>query len=333
MSEIISVVVPVFNVEKYLRKCIDSICSQTYQNLEIILVDDGSTDSSGSLCDTLAKKDSRIKVIHKHNGGLSDARNAGLSIAIGIYICFIDSDDWLEQNILQTAYSRLTQDNTDIAIWSFQKNFVNEIEEIQKNIPVTTEDYICSKEKKDYAYLANQSTLDLLGYAWNKLYKKSLIEKNCLFFEKGTSLVEDILFNSKMISKVSSISFIKDIGTHYIQRNRQTLGTKFYPNHLELKIQACEARKLILLDFGMPLISAENALQLNYFNAVKSTCRTICLTTELSTNQKNKLLSELCNSQSARAFVKKINARKKDLIIKMFFLMKFVKGIMFIYNK
>ena len=94
----VSIIVPIYNVEKYLKKCVNSIINQTYKSLEIILVDDGSPDRSGALCDRLAEKDSRIRVIHKANGGVSTARNAGIEAATGEYICFVDSDDWLPEN-------------------------------------------------------------------------------------------------------------------------------------------------------------------------------------------------------------------------------------------
>ena len=108
MSEKISVIVPVYNVESYLEKCVHSICSQTYENLEIILVDDGSPDNCGKMCDEWAKKDCRIKVIHKENGGLSDARNAGLDIVTGDYFVFVDSDDFVHKDYIKIRFSTLT---------------------------------------------------------------------------------------------------------------------------------------------------------------------------------------------------------------------------------
>ena len=107
MEDLISVIVPVYNVEKYLNKCIDSIINQTYKNLEIILVDDGSQDSSGKICDEYTKKDNRIKVIHKENGGVSSARNIGLNNATGEWIAFIDADDWVDEEYLQTLFNRI----------------------------------------------------------------------------------------------------------------------------------------------------------------------------------------------------------------------------------
>ncbi len=114
-EDLISIIVPVYNVEKYLRKCIDSIVNQTYKNLEIILVDDGSTDDSGKICDEFAEKDGRIKVIHKENGGLSSARNAGLEIAAGKYLGFVDSDDYIAQDMYESMYAAINEFDADIA--------------------------------------------------------------------------------------------------------------------------------------------------------------------------------------------------------------------------
>ena len=115
-KELISVIVPVFNVEKYLERCVETIVNQTYKNLEIILVNDGSTDNSGELCDELAKKDNRIKVVHKENGGLSDARNTGERESTGEYIIFIDSDDYIHHEMLNTLYTQIVEKNADVSI-------------------------------------------------------------------------------------------------------------------------------------------------------------------------------------------------------------------------
>ena len=117
---LISVIVPVYKVEQYLEECVNSICRQTYENLEIILVDDGSPDHSGEMCDALAKYDNRIKVIHKENGGLSSARNAGLDVATGEYVSFVDSDDWISLDMYQRLYSLMQKHNAQIAAGGIQ---------------------------------------------------------------------------------------------------------------------------------------------------------------------------------------------------------------------
>ena len=127
MNELISVIVPVYKVEPYLRRCIDSIISQTYHNLEIILVDDGSPDNCGAICDEYAEKDTRVRVIHKSNGGLSDARNAGLDIMTGDYVAFVDSDDWIDKQHLSSMYA-LVNGGADIAVSDVRRILTDETE-------------------------------------------------------------------------------------------------------------------------------------------------------------------------------------------------------------
>ena len=115
-NPLISIIVPIYNVEVYIRNCVDSILGQSYENIEIILVDDGSPDNCGDICDEYGSKDKRIKVIHKKNGGLSSARNAGIDIATGDYLGFIDSDDWIESDMYESLYTALTSHKADISV-------------------------------------------------------------------------------------------------------------------------------------------------------------------------------------------------------------------------
>lgn len=173
INPLISIIVPIYNVEPYLRKCIDSIINQTYKNLEIILVDDGSPDNCGSICDEYAKTDSRIKVIHKVNGGLSDARNAGLRIATGEWITFVDSDDWLENNALEQMLNLANSNHADLIIGSTQK-----INDADNSIV-----WVDSSDTECQIMNSTQAMCDffLNGCAsWARLYKAN-IHKDVLF--------------------------------------------------------------------------------------------------------------------------------------------------------
>lgn len=167
MQPKISIIVPVYKVELYLRQCIDSIITQTYKNLEIILVDDGSPDDCGAICNEYAEHDNRIIVIHKENGGLSDARNAGLDIAKGNYIGFVDSDDWIEPDMYESLYNNLVDNDADIACCGYYESYVNE------NIfhVLFEETILLSKEQamKESFFYKRVSVC-----AWDKLYKKDI---------------------------------------------------------------------------------------------------------------------------------------------------------------
>ena len=125
MEEVISVIIPCYNVEKYIDRCMESVLNQTYRELEIILVDDGSTDRTGNICDRYSQIDARVKVIHKENRGLSSARNAGLDICQGDYIFFVDSDDWISHNMYEKMLSSLKSVNADIAVCGWVEEFLN----------------------------------------------------------------------------------------------------------------------------------------------------------------------------------------------------------------
>jgi len=242
--DLVSVVVPTYNVEKYLERCVESIRSQTYSTLEIILVDDGSTDRSGAMCDELAKHDDRIRVIHKENGGLSDARNFGLAEATGEYVCFIDSDDWVEPDMISSAVDALKKENSDIAIWGYYADFVDAGEKILSSSKRILREEPHFDGENPYGEIG--SVLGFCGYAWNKLYRLPFLKEQQLTFTKGISLVEDILFNAKAICRAESVTFLPTAYNHYMQRNAETLGTKFYPNLADLRLMALDAHVQLL---------------------------------------------------------------------------------------
>ena len=169
MNELISVIVPVYNVEPYLRKCVDSILNQTYRKLEVILVDDGSPDNCGAICDEYAAKDARVRVIHKSNGGLSDARNAGLDIMTGDYVAFLDSDDWVEADMYRTLLTQMKHFDADMSLSGVA-------DELEKDGSVTV------TKVSDYGNtpFAESNTDTMRRFlrtswaAWDKLYKADL---------------------------------------------------------------------------------------------------------------------------------------------------------------
>lgn len=167
---LISIIIPVYKVEKYLEKCIQSVINQTYENLQIILVDDGSPDNCGKICDECAKKDHRIEVIHKSNGGLSDARNKGLEIAKGEYIGFVDSDDYIEADMYEVLYNLLKQYNADVSICNFYTVSQGKIS--IKNADNGINEYNRIEILKEILLDKN-----IQSYAWNKLYKKELFDE------------------------------------------------------------------------------------------------------------------------------------------------------------
>lgn len=199
--DLISIIVPVYNVQEYLKNCINSILNQSYKNIEIILVDDGSTDESSSICDLYVKKDNRIKVIHKENGGLSDARNVGIKSARGKYITFVDSDDYLDENYVKALYILITENNSDIACSRMKKTDSLNDKIINKNEKINI--YNSIDAIKEILY---QRNID--NSAPSKLFKKDLFE-NILFpvgyaFEDLDTMYKLFLQANKIVSTTNN---------------------------------------------------------------------------------------------------------------------------------
>lgn len=200
-QDLISIIVPVYNVQEYLKNCINSILNQSYKNIEIILVDDGSTDESSSICDLYVKKDNRIKVIHKENGGLSDARNMGIKSARGKYITFVDSDDYLDENYVKVLYILITENNSDIACSRMKKTDSLNDKIINKNEKINI--YNSIDAIKEILY---QRNID--NSAPSKLFKKDLFE-NILFpvgyaFEDLDTMYKLFLQANKIVSTTNN---------------------------------------------------------------------------------------------------------------------------------
>ena len=230
MDELISVIVPVYKVEEYLRRCIDSIINQTYKNLEIILVDDGSPDNCGKICDEYAKKDGRIKVIHKENGGLSDARNVGIEKSFGEYITFIDSDDYVESNYISVLYDLIKRYNTQISV---ADNFIEYVDGYKFNNSIYSE-YVT--DPKHFFEKMLWGIRDLDNGAWTKLYKKELFKD--IQFPVGKHY-EDTATIYKVVNKCEKIA-VKSIPIyHYMKRRGSITQGHFNEKKLEL-IFACE---------------------------------------------------------------------------------------------
>ena len=207
MKDVISVIVPVYNVSAYLTECLDSILSQDYDKLEVILIDDGSTDDSGAVCDAYAQRDNRIRVIHQKNGGAAAAKNAGLRAATGEYLSFADSDDFLEPGAYAYMMSLLKENGADIVRCAFQNRFRTRTEQW-----LAGEDR-CVMEGK--AFLARFTTDWTCGLLWNKLYKRALFDG--IFFEEGHK-IDDEYFTYQGVMNAAKVVCDPRVVYNYRQR-------------------------------------------------------------------------------------------------------------------
>ena len=206
----ISVIVPVYNVEKYLRRCIDSILNQTFSDFELILVDDGSTDASPAICDEYAKKDKRVVVIHQQNAGVSQARNAGLDAAKGIYIVFVDSDDYVDELYLEKLYDSPV--DLHVSGYFYVDNQTNNI----------TKERVFNTHTEDI-YGEYISRFFGLRNVWGKLLKNSIIKNNNIKFPKEISYGEDTIFMIGYLNFCRNIHFSEETHYYYIQYPQNTL--------------------------------------------------------------------------------------------------------------
>ena len=220
---LISVIVPIYKVEKYLDRCIKSIINQTYKNLEIILVDDGSPDNCPKMCDNWAKRDKRIKVIHKENGGVSSARNVGLDNSTGEYIGFVDSDDYIDNTMYEKMLKLLKKENADMCFCDIT---VLELNGEINNCHFNTKPIQNKKE-----FLENIYKINCLNFAiWNKLIRKDLIDK--IKFSEDIYIKEDVLFLFECINNLNKVSYIKENLYFYDMRETSALHKVNYQKEI-----------------------------------------------------------------------------------------------------
>lgn len=234
-GDLVSVIIPIYNVIDYLEECLQSIINQTYENIEIILIDDGSTDGSEKLCDLYAKKDKRIKVIHQRNKGLPGARNSGLDVSNGKWILFVDADDWLVKNAIELVLDGIDE-STDIVLFELKKTIKFE-ENVYEKVKIRR---ILSSE--DIKFLLNDSfnpmykkkksvSRDKVS-ACSKIYNANFINKNKLFFYEDVKVHEDIPYAIKVYSKTQNVVYI-DASIYRYRYNPMSITNSYRPNYPE----------------------------------------------------------------------------------------------------
>lgn len=226
MNDKISIILPVYNVDKYLRKCIDSILNQTYKNFELIIIDDGSTDNCPSICDEYKLLDNRIQVIHQENKGLSAARNVGIDLSIGKYITFIDSDDYIDNKYLEILHKLIVENKADMAVCD--KIIVNDKEKETNKLITNYNNEIIDVEE---AYMRMFKCNGIGFNVWSKLYKTNIVKK--IKFPKG-KLYEDIFVINKIMSSVKKIIVTNYNGYYYLKRRDSITNTNISDNHMNL---------------------------------------------------------------------------------------------------
>ena len=245
MTHKISIVIPIYNTSKYLRRCINSVLNQTYTNIEIILVDDGSTDDSPAICDEFSLKDGRIKVIHKENGGLSSARNAGIDNATGEYIGFVDSDDYVSSQMYEILMDRINNTGCDIANAMYVR--VNELGKTSPSKVPHTEDCEITAEAFSCELMLHTGDVSVC----TKLFKREIFDSVRIYSGK---LNEDLLFTLDVLSHVSKIAFAGHIGYFYFSRS-DSISSGYGRAVIDMVENSLLAKKIV--DKRYPMLKKE----------------------------------------------------------------------------
>lgn len=242
----ISVIVPVYNIAKYLPKCIESIINQTYKTIEILLINDGSTDESGKICDEYAQKDNRIKVIHQNNQGISATRNNGIKASTCDYIIFIDSDDYIEEDYIETLYNGIKETNSDVASVTYKVRKLDEtiIYDGSKDNNYKENELIILEGTDIIKELLSQKIIK--NFVWNKIYKKDVL----CDFQVGINY-EDMAFTLEVFSKLKKVAYINKSCYNYVKRDDSITATISEKN---------------LVDFGNAIEERYNVVKKNFKN-------------------------------------------------------------------
>ena len=249
---LISIIVPIYNVELYLGRCVDSLICQTYHNIEIILVDDGSPDRCGEICDEYAHKDNRIVVVHKPNGGLSDARNKGLDVAKGDYVMFVDSDDWIDRATCDTVVNLAVSNQSDIVIFGVRN--VYDSGKVDAFPPKYSG--VVSSEMCINSLLYKIKEFGIFNYACNKLFLKRLFDG--IRFQKGR-VAEDQGLTYKLFHKANRICVCEKIFYNYFQRTGSITDGQFSPNLIKDRHQLWIERLNFIEQHYPNLVDAQTA--------------------------------------------------------------------------
>mgnify|MGYP002542188736 CR=1 FL=1 len=315
-NKLVSIIVPIYNSEETLEKCISSLQNQTYQDYELILVNDGSTDSSKDICDSIAKKSNNVRVIHTSNKGVSNARNLGIKYAKGKYIQFVDSDDFCELNMSETLIKKIQNSDSELIICGY---YINKTNKMTKRC--VTKDFEV-KSVKSMNFLYENYMLHPL---WNKLYLKERIK---ILFDTNISIAEDLLFNIEYMKNCNKIEIISDVLYHYNVSKKESLSKKIYKNAIDINGIVFEKMKEFYTKF-FNIKENVNFETINrmYYLDLKNLIENYAISKEINNEEKEREIQKiidilennnlLCNYNNYILYYL-LKKRKIELIIKIY---------------
>jgi len=325
---IISVIIPVYNAELYLKRCLDSVVGQTYEHLEIILVDDASTDNSYSVCSEYSSIDSRIILLQQKNSGQSFARNKGLEAATGTYVMFVDADDWLDTNACSTVLDAMIQNDPDVVLFTYSREY--EGASLRKNIfdgNKIFDEQDCKAIHRRFAgiigkELSNPENSDSLAPVWNKLYKRSIIQTNNILFEDVREIVsyEDGLFNLHYFMYVKKAIYL-DVALYKYWRSNLSSTTKTYYEDLIPKFKALFSKiDLFISQHHLPDEYKDGLSNRIALNLITVSLKTVSNANPLSFSEKNKYLKRVLDDTVYKNAVRSLKIEYMPVHWKLYFL-------------
>ena len=288
-NELISIIVPVYNAHKTLERCVNSICNQNYQNIEVILVNDGSKDNSLEIANKLARQDRRIKVVSQENSGVSAARNLGIQASKGKYIGFVDADDWVGEDIYLSMYTSMKDNNADLVLCNYTQ--VYETKYIRRNEFIGIQDNKSSLKESVLVHIISRHENNIMGTCWRMLILKELLSENDISFDLGIRMSEDMMFLIKCVHASNSI-VLDENDEYYYWMNQNSATAKFIPDIWR--------DMMILIDWCKLNISNKYAnIDIDYY------------LDECITNAVIVAISNSCKKNTPMNFVKRIKYSKK----------------------
>lgn len=316
MNPLISVVVPIYNSETYLRRLVDSILSQTYQNLELILVDDGSSDRSFHICEEYSSRDIRVHAFHKENGGVSSARNLGMGKATGQYLIFADADDYLLSTAVESMYKAISSYSADIAIAG---HFIDFYGKRTTEVPILKTVFLDSTDKigEYLLYLNDNSHFDIL---WNKIYSMDFLKKTDISFELFAKTSQDLLFNANLFMQNPKILLISNSYYYYYKGYKDTIVSRYHPNIYNIMMSRNKKLAELFDYYNLSDIQEIKEWQANtyvstIFNSVINNYRT---GSPLNRSQRVDFIKNLCLDKSFCSHLTLINPNKLNRITRYF---------------
>ena len=310
----ISVIIPVYNVEKYLSKCLDSVLGQTYTNLEIIVVDDGSTDKSGKICDEYAKKDERIKVIHKENGGLSSARNVALDIATGDYVAFVDSDDYLSLDTFRKCVARLLETSADVCMFS---HFTTDgVKHVEHNLPLNNLVYDKTEILRIIVplFVGRKTTNgdQLQGFVCRQIFRRDVIG-NLRFRSEREYYAEDIVFDLEFYVKANKMAVLNE-PLYYYRYVETSLSNRYRENLFDKLLKLTAFKEEIVNAYKIP--DCQERLNYSAFRISLAGILNIKKAKAIPKKEKKEQISNIVNNPLVKKAVK--NVKLKGIKEKLF---------------